>query len=114
MVAEDDPGLVSSIIAGSFRFLIAGGSDRIVGMGRVLSDGASDAYIQDITVAGDFRGRGLGSRIIETLVDRLRSDGLSWIGLIAERNTHPFYTRLGFKPMPDAMPMLLTPPAKST
>jgi hypothetical protein len=39
-------------------------------------------------------------------VARLEADGIDWIGLIAERKTHPFYRPLGFSPMADAVPML--------
>ena len=39
-------------------------------------------------------------------MDRLEADGIGWIGLIAERKTHPFYQPLGFAPMADALPML--------
>jgi len=104
----EDPSLVARIISGSHCFVIAETSGVIVGMGRVISDGASDAYIQDVTVDVPLRGGGIGTRIVQMLIHRLRKDGLTWIGLIAERNSHEFYQQLGFKIMPDAMPLLLT------
>lgn len=108
--ADDDPDLVLRIVAGSHCFVAASLAGEMVGMGRAISDGASDAYIQDVTVDPAFRGKGIGTRIVETLVHRLRRDGLTWIGLIAERNTLKFYEPLGFGEMPDAAPMLLTMP----
>lgn len=104
--APDDPDLAARIIAGSHCFMIATGGSEIVGMGRALSDGVSDAYIQDVTVAKTYRGQGIGTCIIEKLVERLHQDGLEWIGLIAEKNSYQFYERLGFKKMPNAVPML--------
>jgi aralkylamine N-acetyltransferase len=104
----DRPLLVAGIVAGSHCFLVARQSDRIVAMGRAISDGVSDAYIQDVTVDPVFRGRGIGSRMVETLTDRLEADGIGWIGLIAERKTDPFYRPLGFSPMADSVPMLKT------
>jgi spermidine synthase len=77
-------------------------------MGRALSDGVSDAYIQDVTVKKPYRGQGIGTQIIQKLVERLNADGLEWIGLIAEKNSHKFYRRLGFKKMPNSVPMLKT------
>ncbi len=41
----DDPDLVARIVAGSHCFLIVSKETEIVGMGRAISDSASDAYI---------------------------------------------------------------------
>jgi spermidine synthase len=97
---------VRRIIAGSHCFLVALENDELVGMGRVISDGESDAYIQDVTVKTTCRKKGIGTQIVKRLVGRIETDGLKWIGLIAERNTHEFYERIGFKKMPDSIPML--------
>ena len=102
----DDPNLIARIISGSHCFIIVTKDGETVGMGRALSDGASDAYIQDVTVKKSHRGHGIGTKIIQKLVERLNADGLGWIGLIAEKNSHKFYERLGFKKMPDSVPML--------
>ena len=106
----DDPDHVAGIIAGSHCFLIATKEEEIVGMGRAMSDSTSDAYLQDITVKKDYRGQQIGFRIVENLISRLNQDGLRWIGLIAERGSHKFYQRLGFKNIPDALPMLKITP----
>ncbi|MDJ0914943.1 MAG: GNAT family N-acetyltransferase [Desulfobacterales bacterium] len=103
---QDDPDLVKRIIAGSHAFLVATEGDDIIGMGRVISDRASDAYIQDLTVKQKFRGSGIGSQIVNRLVARLKADGLSWIGVVAEKNSADFYAKLGFGPMPAATAML--------
>jgi len=105
---SDDPDQVAGIVSGSHLFLIAEKAEEIVGMGRAISDGSSDAYIQDVTVKREFRGQGIGTAIIKELISRLKTDGMEWIGLIAERNSHGFYSRLGFSPMPNAVPMLIT------
>ncbi|BBO67917.1 hypothetical protein DSCA_18470 [Desulfosarcina alkanivorans] len=104
----DNPSLVAGIVAGSHCFLVACQAETIVAMGRAISDRISDAYIQDVTVDPAFRGRGIGSRMVATLTARLEADGIGWIGLIAERKTHPFYRPLGFSPMADSVPMLKT------
>jgi spermidine synthase len=103
----DNAELVTRIISGSHCFMIARMNDgEIVGMGRGISDRVSDAYIQDVTVKKTYRGQGIGSEIIRKLLERLCADGLTWIGLIAERGSHGFYTPLGFEKMPNATPML--------
>jgi len=102
----DDPDQIPRLITGSHCYAVACIKDKIIGIGRAISDGVSDAYIQDITVDESFRRRGIASRIVEELIHRLHEDGLYWIGLIAERGTHEFYKRFGFKVMENSMPML--------
>jgi len=108
MEKVDDPALISRIVSGSHCFVVVTARGRIVGMGRAVSDRASDAYLQDVTVDKAYRREGVGSKIVELLVERLHRDGLSWIGLVAEGNSHEFYRHLGFTKMPDAVPLLLT------
>jgi len=104
---DDDPDLVTRIIDGSHCFMIVSKGDEIIAMGRAISDKASDVYIQDVMVNSAYQKRGIGSRIIRELITRLHNDGLYWIGLIAERGSHGFYERLGFKMMTDSKPMLM-------
>ena len=104
----DNPSLVAGIVAGSHCFLVARQAKTIFAMGRAISDGVSDAYIQDVTVDPAFRRQGIGSQMVAALVTRLEADGIGWVGLIAERKTHPFYRPLGFSPMADSVPMLKT------
>jgi spermidine synthase len=104
--SSDNPELVNRIIHGSHCFIVVSAKDRIIGMGRAISDGASDAYIQDVMVDKAFQGQKIGSTIIRKLVEHLHADGLKWIGLIAENNSKPFYENLGFTQMKNAVPML--------
>lgn len=104
---EDDPELVKQIIGGSHLFLVVKESDRIIGMGRVLSDKASDAYIQDLIIEQAYRGRRIGTKMMTLLIETLQSEGLEWIGVIAENCTAAFYRRFGFSPMKHATPMVL-------
>jgi aralkylamine N-acetyltransferase len=105
---EGRQALIPALITGSHCFLIAtDGGGSIVGMGRAISDGISDAYIQDLTVRHDFRNRGIGKMILKTLLERLRVDGIAWIGLIAESGSKNLYRRAGFREMSEAIPMLM-------
>ena len=103
---DKDAARLSAIVSGSHCFAVAEQDNGIVGMGRAISDRFSDAYIQDVAVRRDCRGQGIGTAIVSALVSRLESDGLGWIGLVAERSTEPFYYRLGFAPMPGATALL--------
>ena len=97
--AVEDSGLsfIREAVAGSFLAAGAFEEDRLVGMARVLSDGCSDAYVQDVVVDPAFRGRGIGSALVTFLVGELRSRGVDWIALVGEPGTENFYARLGFE-----------------
>ena len=98
------------IISGSHCFVAAVQETGVIlGMGRAISDRASDAYIQDIMVRPEARRQAIASCIMKAIVERLERDGMTWIGLIAKQGTQPFYCGLGFSEMPGAMPMLRKP-----
>ena len=88
------------LIKGSFAFAVAmeKGTGKAVGMARAISDGVSDAYIQDMVVLPGYRKMGIGRMLVEALVARLKKKGIHWIGLIAEEGSDGFYTKLGFGP----------------
>lgn len=99
-----DPEFITKIIRGSFCFAIALVENRIIGMGRALSDGVSDAYIQDVVVLSQFRGKGIGRQIINTIINHLQEKGISWIGLISEPDATAFYQSLNFEIMENYTP----------
>ncbi len=104
------PDGIPDLIKGSFAFAVAvDAKGRAVGMGRAISDGASDAWLQDIVVLEKSRGRGIGRAIIERLVEHCKSNGLVWIGLVAEPGTRKFYEPLGFETLPGE-PMVIRGP----
>lgn len=105
---EMDPQRIPDLIMGSHRFVVA--VDEItgsaVGMGRTISDGVSDAYIQDIVVLKEYRRCYIGLQIIQLLTELCAEAGISWIGLISEPGTLPFYKKIGFQPMEKYVPMI--------
>jgi ribosomal protein S18 acetylase RimI-like enzyme len=104
----EDESRLSLIISGSFLTAAAYDSEgRCIGMGRMISDGASDGYIQDVVVFNAYRGHGIGAALVKLLKDEGLARGLSWIGLIAEPGTKAFYEKLGFAEMDNYVPMLL-------
>jgi ribosomal protein S18 acetylase RimI-like enzyme len=103
-----DPAHLTGLIAGSFRFVVAVevATGKAIGMGRAISDGVSDAYIQDLVVHTSFQGRGIGRRILDRIVEECRAAGVAWIGCIAEPETDKFYRDAGFAPMEGHTPLL--------
>ena len=98
---------IKSLLKGSFAFAVAvdKSSRKAVGMGRIISDGVSDAYIQDLVVLPEFRDKGIGQKLVKALLDYCISKGILWIGLIAEPNQDGFYSTIGFKSMENYVPM---------
>jgi GNAT superfamily N-acetyltransferase len=105
-----NPAGIPALISGSFAFAVAIDSitGKAIGMGRVLSDGVSDAYIQDLVVLPAYRKQDIGKKIVRALIDYCLSKGVTWIGLIAEPGTDQFYQDLGFQPMDKYIPLLYT------
>ncbi len=103
-----DPSAITQLITGSFAFAVAvnPSSGKAIGMGRIISDGVSDAYIQDLVVLPEYRRQGIGKQLVNALLDRCLSKGMTWIGLISEPGQDGFYSSLGFKTMNNHIPMI--------
>ena len=103
-----DPTLLNNLISGSLAFAVVFDNNvkKAVGMGRVISDGISDAYIQDLIILPDYRKFGLGRKLVDFLINQCMLKGIGWIGVIAEPGSEGFYRRFGFKQMKDHIPML--------
>ena len=103
-----DPAGIPRLISGSFAFVVAldARSGRAVGMGRAISDGVSDAYIQDLIVLPGYRGQELGTAMVSCLIAQCQQAGISWIALIAEPGSEAFYMPLGFARMEGHVPMI--------
>jgi GNAT superfamily N-acetyltransferase len=105
---EYKPEDLRPLIRGSFAFVVASDTKtgRAIGMGRVISDGVSDGYIQDLVVLPGYRKSGVGRKIVASLVERCLQSGVTWIALIAEPGTEQFYQPLGFRPMEGHVPLI--------
>jgi ribosomal protein S18 acetylase RimI-like enzyme len=99
---------IPALVSGSFLFAIAidTTTGTAVGMGRVISDGVSDGYIQDLVVLPMYRRYGIGRRMVTALVRACRERGLGWIGLVSQPGCEEFYSDLGFKRMEGFVPLL--------
>jgi GNAT superfamily N-acetyltransferase len=82
------------------RVLGAYADERLVGLARAVTDGATFAWLCDVFVDDAARGRGIGSWLVGELVGSLRADGVYRV-LLATRDAHEVYRRLGFEPLAD-------------
>lgn len=77
---------------------------NILGMGRIVGDGAVISYIQDLIVIPEAQGKGIGSLIIERLIAYVKSlcEGGSemMLCLMCAKGREPFYIKHGFVARP--------------
>ena len=74
---------------------------RQLGFARAVSDLATYAYLTDVIVAEDARGRGIGSWMVEAIIAHPDLQGLRRIALYT-RDARALYERYGFTTDPPA------------
>lgn len=79
---------------------------KLVGMGRIVGDGAIYFYIQDIIVIPSYQGKGLGIKIMNEIEAYLFENAYnnSFIGLMAADGVHEFYHKFGYEERADTRP----------
>ncbi|MEO5977099.1 MAG: GNAT family N-acetyltransferase [Chryseolinea sp.] len=99
-----DPAITTKGISNSiFSIVVEDDQGTLVGMGRLVGDGAIYLHIQDIIVSPDYRNRGIGKTIMNTLLEHI--DGLggknTYIGLMSSKGREAFYKQFGFNERPN-------------
>ena len=91
-------------LAQSWYVVCAYEGERLVGIGRIVSDGVLYAMIYDMIVRPSHQGRGIGTTILRRLVARCREAGLRDIQLFAAQGKAGFYRKRGFVARPADAP----------
>ena len=70
----------------------------LVGMGRIVGDGAIYFYIQDVIVSPSYKGKGIGVLIMNEIEAFLEENAFnnSFIGLMAADGVQKFYHKFGY------------------
>jgi GNAT superfamily N-acetyltransferase len=79
-------------------------NEQLIGMGRVVGDGAMYFYIQDVIVDPSYQKRGIGAALMEEIEGYLRNatNKGSTIGLLAAQGKEDFYTKYGYTQRPNS------------
>lgn len=86
---------VAKSVSGSICFSLVHGSEQ-VGFARVISDHATFAYLADVFVVPEHRGKGNGRWLCECVMAHPELQGLRrW--LLVTRDAHGLYRKLGFR-----------------
>ena len=90
--------VVERAIAGSLCFGVYR-NGRQVGFARVVTDRATHAWLADVFILDEYRGRGYGKALVAVVLDHPELRDLRrW--LLATRDAHTLYAQYGFTPVP--------------
>jgi GNAT superfamily N-acetyltransferase len=81
----------------------------LVGFARVMSDGANMAWLGDVFVLPEHRGRGIGTELVREAVEDPRFRSCAWY--LNTSDAHDLYRRFGFRPADPALTMVRPRPA---
>jgi len=95
-----DPAKLCKSWENSFLVCFAFDADKLIGMGRAISDGEYQAVIYDLVVLPEFQYKGIGNQIMRELQKRLP---VETIILYAVPGKEAFYEKLGYSKMLTAM-----------
>ena len=71
--------------------------DRLIGYVDTVSNGLTDAYIQDLMVHPDYHGKGIGTDLMNQIIARLKEKNIFMISVIyGTEELASFYKRFGF------------------
>jgi len=94
----DEETVPRSLAASLFGVVVTDAHDAVVGMGRLVGDGVHYFYVQDVVVHPDHGDAGLGTRIIERLLEWIEQTGgpSAFVGLFASDEAVSLYRDHGF------------------
>lgn len=81
------------ILQNSYTFILAIDGNQIAGFVNALSDGLKFAFIPMLEVLPDYKNQGIGTKLMELLLDKLH--GISNIDLTCDIELQTFYDKFG-------------------
>jgi N-acetylglutamate synthase-like GNAT family acetyltransferase len=72
--------------------------NRQIGFARMITDKATFAYLADVFILEEYRGRGLSKWLMEIIMNSPELQGLRRI-MLATRDAHGLYKKSGFTPL---------------
>ena len=97
----------------SLYTLVAYKDGKAVGMGRIVGDGATICYVQDLIIRPEVQGEGIGGLILESLKSFVINTGFEgttmMFDLMCAKGREPFYKKHGFiaRPTKDLGPGMI-------
>ena len=68
----NNPENLKLAIDNSLKVWTVWDNDKLVGLARVVGDGYTIVYIQDILILGSYQGQGIGSKLIRLILEKYK------------------------------------------
>lgn len=97
-----DEAVIERALPNTLYCLCAFVDGELVGMARVIGDGAMVYYIQDVIVLPAYQGQGIGTQMMDRVMDYIHTHAShnTIIGLMAACGKELFYEKYGFTRRP--------------
>ena len=105
-LSDKDAGAAKVGLANTVFGVCVESEGRVVGIGRIVGDGALFFEVVDIAVLPEHQGRGLRAKIMDALMGYLRENATpgAFVSLTSARSVSGFYERYGFEVRPPESP----------
>jgi N-acetylglutamate synthase-like GNAT family acetyltransferase len=90
--------MIERSIDHSFLYGVLDPDGATVGCARVVTDQATFAWVSDVFVDPEHRGVGLGTWMVDLVVEDWLQIGVSRV-LLVTRDAHQVYSKVGFRPL---------------
>lgn len=96
--------VLQTAINNSLYWISAYDDEILVGIGRIVSDGALYAFVCDMIVEPKYQKQGIGTSILGLLKEKCREHSFRRVWLFAATGKAGFYLNNGFEIRPDDAP----------
>jgi ribosomal protein S18 acetylase RimI-like enzyme len=96
------PETISAALSGSDAIAVAHVGTELVGLARVISDGASICYLQDVLVRPAFQRRGIGRQLVLLVLQPFAQVRQKVLLTDDEAGQKAFYESLGYTQVTDS------------
>ena len=96
-------GIPRSIVEKSVRNSLSMGlyvDGQMIGFARAVTDYTTFAYLEDVFVLDNWRGKGLGVWIAQSLIEHPALQSIK-LWMLGTKDAHGVYEKLGFGPLED-------------
>ncbi len=91
-------------IDNSWYWVSAFDDKKLIGIGRLLSDGALYALVCDMIILPEYQKQGIGSEILKRLKDKCSKHNIQRVWLLSAAGRTEFYKKNGFDVRPEDAP----------
>ena len=92
----NNPEMLKNAFKGSLKIYGAYVKDKLVGLIRVVGDGYSCVFIQDILINPEFQRKGIGSALLQRILDEYKNVYQKHLFTQYTEKTVQFYRSMGF------------------